>query len=819
MNLEFFVFNNYYNRIVKKYNTIADYEAAVPTGYAAHYYDINFNPNDGVNTEIVVDTKNFSSNWAPDYLVVYDDTVQADVAIQSRWFVLEWVRLRNGQYKAVLHRDVIADHLTDVELAPMFIEKATIQFETDPAIYNTEDMQTNQIKTSEALLQDKTKNAYLVGYFAKNINWGTGEGQISNHITIPAANVPAIHTNTLSGWEWYAYTTTGGNQNYKYALAVDAKLHMSIYPQAGINNEGTVSTDGSVSVFNGTQFRSATLTGMTTGKENRIAYIRDHIAPQWTGNGNTIRNYIMTQDGYGVGDITSWDNQFLYVESGTDAGYYFVELVDNGDAQDFNFYAHDSAEEQYLAGLVSDSKYTYPDVFIDDQPCVQKQIYYKNYKLKLTKYTPIATSFDFPLSARTLSDAPYGMFVIPYNEIFVQKTGTPAAFYTTDWRSALNIACSTAEQLGSFCYDLQLLPYCPIDEAIRDNSLSVVAGTGLVEGTDYAYIKDGSNNIVNIIFFAKSSQFRVNVQKTLTIPRNVLDDHEDTYIEDYKICNQCDKYRLVAPNGAAAFDFNLAKSGPIQRFFVDCTYKPFSPYIHVQPAWGRLYGKSIWEDNKSDYRGLICQGDFSVPMITDQWVQYMINNKNYLNSFNRQVDSIELNNSVQHKMDIVNAVAGTVQGGVSGAAAGAQMSGGNPYAAAAGAVIGTATSAIAGAMDVKYNQMLRNDALDLTIDQFGYNLQNIQARPDTLAKVSSYDYNNKLWPVLEYYTATYEEKLALLNKMKYNGMTIMRIGNIAQFISDVKQYIKGKLIRCETIADDYHILTAIAEELNKGVFI
>ena len=51
----------------------------------------------------------------------------------------------------------------------------------------------------EALLQDKTKNAYLVGYFAKNINWGTGEGQISNHITIPAANVPAIHTNTLSG--------------------------------------------------------------------------------------------------------------------------------------------------------------------------------------------------------------------------------------------------------------------------------------------------------------------------------------------------------------------------------------------------------------------------------------------------------------------------------------------------------------------------------------------------------------------------------------------------------------------------------------------
>ena len=714
-----------------------------------------------------------------------------------------------------MYRDVIADHYNEVSNAPMFIEKATLQFETDPAIYNKEDMQTNEIKTSETLLQDKTKNAYLVGYFAKNINWGTGSGQISNHITIPAANVPAIHTNTLSGWEWYQYTTTGGNQNYKYALSVDAKLHMSLFPQAGVNNEGTVSTDGTVEVFNGTQFRSASLTNLTTGHDNGVTYIRQNIAPQWAGNA-TITNYIMQQGGYGVGDIASWDNQFLYVESGADAGYYYVELIDNGNAQDLAFYAHDSAEEQYLAGLVSDSKYTYPDVAINNQPCVQKQIYYKNYKLKLTRYTPIATSFDFPLAARTLSDAPYGMFVIPYNQTIVFKSGTPAAFYTTDWRTSLNIACTIAEQLGTFCYDLQLLPYCPIDEAMGSNSLTVVSSAGLVEGTDYTYIKDGSDNIVNIIFFAKSSQFRVNIQKPLSIPRYVLDDHEDTYVEDYKICNQCDKYRLMSPNGSAAFDFNLARTGPIQRFNVDCTYKPFSPYIHVQPVWGRLYGIL---PEKGDYRGLICQGDFSVPVISDQWVQYMINNKNYLNSFNRQVDSIELNNSVRHKMDVVNAIAGTVQGGVSGAAAGAQMSGGNPYAAAAGAIIGTATSAAAGVMDVKYNQILRNEALDLRIDQFGYDLQNIQAMPDTIAKVSSYDYNNKLWPVLEYYTATYEEKLALLNKMIYNGMTIMRIGTINQFIDTVRHYIKGKLIRCESIQDDYHILEAIAEELNKGVFI
>ena len=55
---------------------------------------------------------------------------------------------------------------------------------------------------------------------------------------------------------------------------------MSIYPQAGLNNEGTVSTDGTVEVFNGIINRSANLTNMTAGHDNRVAYIRQNIAPQ-----------------------------------------------------------------------------------------------------------------------------------------------------------------------------------------------------------------------------------------------------------------------------------------------------------------------------------------------------------------------------------------------------------------------------------------------------------------------------------------------------------------------------------------------------------
>ena len=56
--------------------------------------------------------------------------------------------------------------------------------------------------------------------------------------------------------------------------------------------------------------------------------------------------------------------------------------------------------------------------------------------------------------------------------------------------------------------------------------------------------------------------------------------------------------------------------------------------------------------------------------------------------------------------------------------------------------------------------------------------------------------------------------------MRYNGMTIGRIGKMYDFIDISKpQYIKGKLIRNILIIDDYHVLTTIAEELDKGVFI
>jgi hypothetical protein len=109
--------------------------------------------------------------------------------------------------------------------------------------------------------------------------------------------------------------------------------------------------------------------------------------------------------------------------------------------------------------------------------------------------------------------------------------------------------------------------------------------------------------------------------------------------------------------------------------------------------------------------------------------------------------------------------------------------------------------------------------LDYSRDLYGYSLGNIKALPDSLSKTSALAYNNKLFPFLEYYSCTSTEKDALRNKIKYNGMTVMRIGTVQEFLRAERTYIKAKIIRIEDLEDEYHMLNEIASEMSKGVFI
>ena len=177
-------------------------------------------------------------------------------------------------------------------------------------------------------------------------------------------------------------------------------------------------------------------------------------------------------------------------------------------------------------------------------------------------------------------------------------------------------------------------------------------------------------------------------------------------------------------------------------------------------------------------------------------------------SFNRQIQNMEVQNNVARLNDVLGATVGSIAGAV----AGSKLGGG------IGAVAGLGLTAAAGVVDYQINEQLRKENMDYTKDMFGYQLGNIKAVPDGLSKTTAYTKNNKYFPFLEFYTCTEEEKIALKNKLKYNGMTVMRIGTINEFLQPEQSYIKGRLIRLEGDYDN-HYVNELSQELYKGVYI
>lgn len=126
-------YNNYFNRIVKYEADITAYKTA-STSYL-EYANVNFDPQDGIMTSLVVggDTQkktetvnsqqvekilDFESGGSPDYLIVHENN-----KIASRWFVVECVRVRAGQYKLALKRDVLVDFNEQIMNSPCYVEK------------------------------------------------------------------------------------------------------------------------------------------------------------------------------------------------------------------------------------------------------------------------------------------------------------------------------------------------------------------------------------------------------------------------------------------------------------------------------------------------------------------------------------------------------------------------------------------------------------------------------------------------------------------------------------------------------------------------
>ena len=796
MTLYLLHYNNYFNRIIKTETALEDY-----LDYSlGSIQNVNFNPADGVDTEQII-------NWSgdtPDYVVCVNEQSQID----SRWFVIEASRTRGLQYLLKLKRDVIADNLASFMTSTAFIKRGYVP-NTNPLIFNSEGNSFNQIKQGETLLSNNLNTPWIVLYLSRyhtdeqtgDKAYNTFEGEF---IDEASSSNTDYELDSLEDYKYYQYSQTP----YKYLMDDDIRFHSLVQKMPSGSSRYTIThndleSDGTYTAYS-----------QTLSSSNY---------PIWTGNGWTPLSNITTEqaiadfnsllaiyhtgdtvgaDGLPTNTYTNFGAQSGAIDIGSENGktikvgnkVYRIVVNTNNEYSTNNEVRINSGTN--LGANMVNTLFTKYGVNTNGRTLdLAVEWGYYTYNTEVTfQETQVASNgirYNIKYDGAVTTDSVYEILATPYKDItftdgdgVINHSGDIALQWFQDIINRYNGAGQA--------YDIQIVPYMP-------SQLDVTNITNLEKV--YCYSGTQPNTVNNSVAFkVPSASFSLSYSKTLP-----------TVNSNNKISVETQLYRIVSPNGVGEYEFSPAKNGGFTGFEVDCTLIPFNPYIKVNPIFGWMYGSDF-----NDYRGLILGGNYSLPILNDQWSTYELQNKNYQAIFDRQIESQDYQRTWERASDIVGAISGSF-GGIAGGAIAGSVAG--PGGAIAGAVAGGLTSIGGGVTDVIAKEQIYQEQRQASIDTFNMQLGNVKARAQSLTRSTSYNINNKYFPYIEYFTCSDEELEAFNLQIQYRGMSVGVVGVIDDYLNPSSTtYIQGDLIDID-ITDDYHMAREIANVLRGGIRI
>lgn len=763
-NLYLLKYNNYINHVLKLESSIAAY-----TTYQVGYQSaVNFFRGDELTTSHVC---NVDIQIHADYLIETETTSAGEI-ILSRWFIMDKTRTSNQQVRLSLRRDVIAENRAAIMSATGFIERGYVR-PNNPLIFNPEGNTYNQIKKQEHLLKDGTGSAWIVGYLADNFLQGADQT-----VSVPGAtDYTEIYTDAAAVVAAYPGTSlTEATEVPTTNISVSNMSFFANYygPPDQANRFNFASGRSSTAAF-GTV--STSLKFYTDDTQSILSIISANCPTD-----NAAVAAIVKDNGITEIPASKTGTVIRVGTSSSEYRYYKLTLKSQA-AKSFENVSASASSEMYkliaaTAQAVLDEGLFTGSVTISIRPQYNYSQIYRNYE-----WLDVTTEIKATISGTVtkVETAPYYMFAIPYGDV---RFFSGSAGYTSARSDALAIANSIVQKFNAYIYDLQILPYYPggglVGEAIdlkliSNNNYSLVTEDGVPKTFIYWC---GNTTFSRVAYYDIPLESDVKVQS------------------ETQIC------RICSPNYASIYEFSAAKNGGVTKFNIDCTYKPWQPYIHVAPDWGGLYGEDF-----HDPRGLICSGDFSLDIATDEWALYQANNKNYQLMFDRKIQTMDMQHAQATTNQIISGVLGTISEGAKGFATGGII----------GAAIGAGSAAAVSGVGLGQGLAARANERSEAFDMFNYELGNVQARPDTLTKVSALNANNKLFPVVEIYEATPEEVAALQQQITYRGARVGVVANISDFLSGKNCYIQARLIRIN-INDEPHIAQAIKNELAAGIY-
>lgn len=897
-------YNNYYDRTVKKESDLSSY-LLFDSDYI-HIENYNFNENDGINSTI--SGIPFALDQNKNYALVCD----SDGTVLSRWFIMEAVRIREGQFQLSLQRDVLSDFLSNIIEAPAFIEKATLSND-DPFIYNKEDVTVNQIKNNELLIRDSSRVPWLVAYITRKTSvtekftestdnrsgttttvdvsrfYGTdpirvnipSRTYVSNDYTTNTMPMsPAFSSSNPDAVRYSSYLNdfvfSHGDVSYVlkstksigygrivtvfYVVNInETEIHISYYEPFNSSYKRMEITE--IPFFLGDsefiRYVSNNLPGhpqiVYTTNGNRLIGASDRLAPGLTEptHSGKINKDLVSGEFYNINtvNVTSYNESVL-----GDVGSYPCGVVSGQYASTFyNDYFSTIFEEAEITsvGSISEIRVIPGKVTSSwfDANVTSTIGYNMFYHINSTESQVLyidTNTISSSLNHTRCSDACYDIVYIPYFDGTINIVDSSTS-QSVDVKMTKELGLTIMQRIktccGDNCVDIQIVPYCP-DRPIHkfevfgsgsDAYLKVFVDSindlaPMYKESDVSdfphYVDEFTGGITNATCSAFWSSSCSNSFST-DIFYNEFGNSEQSYgkvstvikgSDSKKVASQCNFARIVSPNYNGQFEFVPAKIGSVSTIDIDYMYMPYSPYIHVSPKFGGLYGRHDF-NGKNDATGLVCNGSFSIPQYDDKWADYQIQNKNYQDIFDREIKNMEVGNTLKNVNNAVNIFAGTAGGAIGGAVAGK-----SPASIATGAI----TGAIKGITSFATGIVGQQEALDYKKDLYAMQMGNIAALPYSLSNVGVFNNNNKIFPFVELYSCTETEKIAFENKIKYNGMTVGRISTISAFLDVIPDYtyvdigeynyIKAKIIRYDGISDDNHLMQFLANELDKGAF-
>ena len=385
----------------------------------------------------------------------------------------------------------------------------------------------NQIKKEELLLKDNSQVPWLVAYISKNasgddirINYNPAD---QNFIEVSAANIDQ--------WAYSGYNANKPFLGLPYNISYKTYFQSgewAIYNWAGVT---TITGSGSASTAraNGTHNYAlrtswwSTQDSMASGL--RKAYATYSLSAFNSALSKEVGGHNQTQ----INDLLYYNNKVIKTQDGK---YYQISVRQAPSNKSFTDVACTTGDLHTLmsnAVVISDaftSGYTTPDggSFKYSCTCTQYIVTYverKNY---------VVTS-DVSATRNKTVDALYDIIAMPYGAMDIKYGNGTTDHFTTDSLVSMASMTSIATALGgggatSFIYDIQLLPYCPVQGLLEDEPGKITIDPAN-EHKEFDYVLDQSNSSkIGILFYVPKSSFTLNIEKEM-----MWDDYN--YISDF----------------------------------------------------------------------------------------------------------------------------------------------------------------------------------------------------------------------------------------------------------------------------------------------